>query len=192
MMSDPFDIEEGAQAPSDSSAMQRMMRVAAEVIEAETTIESLEETLSDLKKRLNHMKTVELPDLMAENGCSSFTHADSGREIEVSDFVAGSLTKKTDERKLAIDWLAANGAADMIKSEVSVEFGKTEHNLAKDLAAKLAQEGYFVEEKEGIHAQTLLAFVREKMRNGEDVPLEMLGLFAGRVAKVKPPGKRRK
>ena len=111
---------------------------------------------------------------------------------EVSDFVAGSLTKKPEERKAALEWLASNGAADMIKSEVSVEFGKTEHNLAKDLAAKLAAEGYFVEESEGIHAQTLLAFVREKMRNGEEVPLETLGLFAGRVAKVKASGKRRK
>ena len=189
-MSDFFDIEEGAVAPSDSSTMQRMMRMAAEVIETEETIESLEENLADLKKRLNHLKTVELPDLMAENGCSSFTHADSGREIEVSDFVAGSLTKKTEERKIALEWLAKNGAADMIKAEVSVEFGK--HNMAKDLAAKLKSEGYFVEESEGIHAQTLLAFVREKLRNGEEVPIETLGLYAGRVAKVKAAGKRRK
>ena len=191
-MSDFFDIEEGAVAPSDSSTMQRMMRMAAEVIETEETIESLEENLADLKKRLNHLKTVELPDLMAENGLSSFTHADSGREIEVSDFVAGSLTKKTDERKVALEWLAANGAADMIKSEVTVEFNKTEHNMAKDLAAKLKADGYFVEEIEGIHAQTLLAFVREKLRNGEEVPIDTLGLYAGRVAKVKAAGKRRK
>jgi len=191
-MSDFFDIEEGAVAPSDSSTMQRMMRMAAEVIETEETIDSLEENLADLKKRLNHLKTVELPDLMAENGLSSFTHADSGREIEVNDFVAGSLTKKTDERKVALEWLAANGAADMIKSEVIVEFGKTEHNMAKDLAAKLKADGYFVEESEGIHAQTLLAFVREKLRNGEEVPIDTLGLYAGRVAKVKAAGKRRK
>jgi hypothetical protein len=191
-MSDPFDIEEGASAPSDSSTMQRMMRMAAEIIETEETVEALEENLADLKRRLNHLKTIELPDLMAENGLSSFTHSDSGRVIEVSDFVAGSLTKKEEDRKAALDWLAQNGAAEMIKSEISVAFGKTEHNMAKDLAAKLKDEGYFVEESEGIHAQTLLAFVREKMRNGEEVPLEMLGLYAGRVAKVKASRKRGK
>jgi hypothetical protein len=49
-----------------------------------------------------------------------------------------------------------------------------------------------VEESEGIHAQTLLAFVREKLRNGEEVPIDTLGLYAGRVAKVKAAGKRRK
>jgi len=192
IMSDFFDLEEGASASSDSSTMQRMMRMAAEVIEAEETIESLEENLADLKRRLNHLKTVELPDLMAENGMSSFTHSDSGRVIEVNDFVAGSLTKKAEDRKAALDWLAANGAADMIKTEITVEFGKTEHNMAKDLFAKLKADGYFVDENEGIHAQTLLAFVREKMRNGEEVPLETLGLYAGRVAKVKAAGKRRK
>ena len=45
---------------------------------------------------------------------------------------------------------------------------------------------------DSVVAGQLLAFVREKVRNGEEVPLETLGLFAGRVAKVKASGKRRK
>ena len=183
-MSDIFDMEEGASAPSNSSVMQRMMRMAEEMIELEEMISGIELTLSDLKSRMNHLKIQELPDLMAENGLSQF-RTTSGATIAVEDFVAGTLSKESNARKAALDWLAMNGAADMIKTEVSVEFGKTEHNRAKDLAAKLAQDGYFVDEKEGIHAQTLLAFVREKLRNGEEVPLETLGLYAGRKVKVK-------
>jgi hypothetical protein len=189
-MSNIFDTEEGASAPSNSSVMQRMMRLADEMIELEEMIQGMEATLSDFKSRMTHLKIQELPDLMAENGLSQF-RTSSGATIEVNDFVAGSLTKESNARKTALEWLATNGAADMIKTEVSVEFGKTEHNRAKDLAAKLAQDGYFVDEKEGIHAQTLLAFVREKLRNGEEVPLETLGLYAGRTAKVKLAGKRK-
>ena len=191
-MSNIFDIEEEASASSDSSSMQRMMRMAAEMIETESMIAGMEETLKDLKSRLTHLKTLELPDLMAENGCSTFTHAETGMTIEVGEFVAGALVKDPVQRKAALDWLAANGAADSIKTEVSVEFGKNEHNMAKDLSAKLKQDGYFVNDVETIHHQTLLAFVREKMHNGEEVPLESLGLFAGRTAKIKASRKRNK
>lgn len=191
-MSNPFDIEEEAQASSDSSAMQRMMRMAAEMIETESMIDGMEETVKDLKSRLTYLKTSELPDLMAENGLTSFTHSDTGQTVEVSDFVAGSLVKDPAARKTALDWLAANGAAESIKTQVSVEFGKSEHNRAKDLAAKLQQDGYFVQDIETIHNQTLLAFVREKMQNGEEVPVESLGLYAGRMAKIKASRKRNK
>lgn len=183
-MSDFFDIEEGATAPSNSDVMQRMMRIAQEIIDTQDAIDATEEHVSEMKRRLNHLKSVEMPDLMAECGMASF-RTESGKVIEIDDFVSGTLPKDSSRRKEALNWLAENGAADIIKTEVSVAFGKNEHNMAKDLSAKLAQEGYFVDEKEGIHPQTLLAFIREKMRSGEEVPLETLGLYAGRVAKVK-------
>ena len=85
-MSNPFDIEEEAQASSDSSAMQRMMRMAAEMIETEAMIDSMEETVKDLKSRLTYLKTSELPDLMAENGLTSFTAAISVEESELPRF----------------------------------------------------------------------------------------------------------
>jgi hypothetical protein len=42
---------------------------------------------------------------------------------------------------------------------------------------------------------TLKAFARERLRNGEEVPLELLGWFAGRKASIDnlpPPGKKQK
>jgi len=185
-MRNPFDVEEGAEAPSNDSALKRVMSIADEIVSTELQIDALEESLKDLKGRGNHLKTVELPDLMAECGMTS-VRTTSGHTIEIQDFVQGSLPKDPMRRKVAIDWLATNGAADLIKNEVSVEFGKTEHNRAKDLAEHLRQQGFPVNESESVHPQTLLAFARERMRSGEDIPLEDLGLFSGRTAKVKTP-----
>ena len=39
-------------------------------------------------------------------------------------------------------------------------------------------------EAESVHPQTLAAFAREKLKAGEEVPLDLLGLYAGRQAKV--------
>ena len=51
----------------------------------------------------------------------------------------------------------------------------------------LRQKGYTVNSKMGVHPMTLISHVKERLKNGDQVPLETLGLFAGRVAKIKPP-----
>lgn len=186
-MSDFFDIgEEEASASSNSSAMQRMMRLANEIIELEELEEALEDQLKDLRTNLSKKQREELPELMAENGLSEFKTED-GHKISLNDFVSGSLPNDPVRRKEAIDWLSKNGGQDLIKNTVSVEFAKTEHNRAKSLAAELTEKGFFVDEKEMVHHSTLQAFAREKLHKGEDVQLETLGLYAGRLAKVSVP-----
>lgn len=181
-----FDEEGGAQAPSDNLTVQRMMALANEIVETEMQIEAMEEALKELKGNNNRIKTIDMPDIMAECGMTSVRTV-SGHTVEIQDFVQGSLTKDPEKRKVAIAWLSDNGAADLIKTEVSVEFGKTEHNEAKNLTESLREQGYPVQEQESIHAQSLLAYARERLRNGEEIPLEELGLFSGRTAKVKAP-----
>jgi len=139
-----FDLGETA---SDEPSMERLVSMAKEVIETERLVEDLEDNLADLKKRLNKMKTVDLPDMMAECGLSEF------------------------------------------KTEVNLQFGKSEHNQAWALVADLADKGYNVGSKMGIHPQTLIAHIKERLKSGDEVPLELLGLYAGRIAKIKPAKK---
>lgn len=189
-MSDPFEMaEEEISSSNAGPAHARLAEMAAEAIGLEELINSLEEQGKELKGKLNKLKTVELPDLMAECGTSLWKDPDTGHIIEISDFVSGSLPKDGPKRKQALEWLAKNEVADLIKMQISVAFEKREHNLAKDLSARLKGEGFEVFEEETVHAQTLLAHVRERLRNGDDVPLETLGIYAGRTAKIKPPKK---
>jgi hypothetical protein len=178
-----IDFDLGDSASNDDS-MQRLVSMAREVIETERLVEELEENLSDLKKRLNKMKTVDLPDQMAECGLSEFK-TDTGFRISIEDFVSGSLPKDERKRDAALKWLESNGAESLIKTEIALQFGKSEHNRALALVADLADKGYDVSSKMGIHPQTLIAHIKERLRNGDEVPLETLGLYAGRTAKIK-------
>lgn len=186
-MSDLFDFgAEEAQASSNSPSMQRMMKLADEIIQLQILEETVEEQLSTIRKELGEKSRVELPELMAENNLSEFKTND-GHKIQLKDFVSGSLPTDPVRRKTAIEWLAQNGAVELIKNSVSVEFGKTEHNAAKSLAADLREKGFEVNEDEKVHHSTLQAFAREKLEKGEELPLETLGLYAGRQAKVSIP-----
>jgi len=182
-MADAFDFEIEQDSASDTS-IQKMVAMANEVIATEKLVEELEENLSSVKKQLNKLKTVDLPDAMAECGMSEFKTED-GYRISIEDFVSGSLPKDDEKRKDAISWLETNGAESLIKTELTMQFEKSEHNMALSLAAELSEKGYTVNSKMGIHPQTLIAHIKERLKSGKEVPLELLGLYAGRVAKIK-------
>lgn len=184
-MSDYFDLE--APMSSDSS-MVRLIAMAREVISTEKLVSELEDNLSECKRRLNNLKIVQLPELMSECGVSEFK-TDNGFKIFLGDFVSGSLPKDEYRRDEAIRWLEENGAESLIKTEVNLQFEKSQHNRALSLIADLADQGYHVTSKMGVHPQTLIAHVKERLRKGDEVPLDLLGLYAGRTAKITPPKK---
>jgi hypothetical protein len=42
-----------------------------------------------------------------------------------------------------------------------------------------------VKQEQNVHWQTLDAFVRQQLENGDELPLELFGVFRQRFAKVK-------
>ena len=185
MQADFFDVNNDK---DESPALQRFWSMAEEAIGLEKIAEDLEDNLADVKRRLNSLKTVELPDLMAECGMSEFK-SETGFKITIDDFVSGTLPKDDVRREAAINWLENNGAATLIKTELAMAFEKTQHNEALSIKAELEQKGYAVSAKMGVHPQTLIAHVKERLRQGDEIPLDVLGLYAGRVAKIKSPKK---
>jgi hypothetical protein len=179
----PFDIEEPS---ANSDTFKRMVSMAEEVVDTEQLVAELEDNLETVKKTLNRLKTKDLPDLMAEVGVTEIA-VKGGIKVEIKDFVAGSLPKASGARKAAIDWIAENDGEDLIRTVMRVEFEKSEHNIAMDIAGQIREKGYEPVVESGVHPQTLLSFVREKLEDGDEVPLEKLGLYAGRTAKVKVP-----
>jgi hypothetical protein len=184
-MHDPFDVGEGP-VSGPSAALDRLKKAAAEAIDIEAFIKSLEETLSDAKTKLHHARTKVLPDMMAEIGMSSFS-LDDGTEFSIDNFVSGSLPKSVEGKAAAIKWLEENDAESLIKSDIKISFGRNQHNEFVNLREELTEKKYDLETGVGVHAGTLAAFVREKLEHGDEVPLELLGMYAGRIVKIKPP-----
>ena len=176
-----FSFEDEGAALAAPDSLDRLNQHLADAIALKEAVDQLEDDLSAAKKQLNHLNTSVIPDMMAEIGMDECTQR--GWKIKVAEFVSGSLPKDAEKRARAIQWLEANEGGDMIKSTLSVTFNKSQHNEALSLAGQIEQEGFAPSIESGVHPQTLAAFARERMKNGEEVDTEILGLFTGRVAK---------
>ena len=51
----------------------------------------------------------------------------------------------------------------------------------------LGSHNYEFESKTDVHAKTLQAFAKERLKDGKKIDLEALGLYAGTTAKITAP-----
>jgi hypothetical protein len=181
-----FSFEEQGAASAAPDALSRLNEKLAEAISLKETVDQMEEDLGAAKKQLNHLNTQVIPDMMAELGMEECTQR--GWKVKVGEFVSGSLPKEDAARANAIRWLEDHEAGDLLKTNLSVAFTRNQHNEALDLAAQIEQRGFAPNVESTVHPQTLLAFARERLKNGEALDTEVLGLYTGRVAKFKKVG----
>jgi hypothetical protein len=175
-----FDIGGGAEQ-SAPNTLESLHKFLEEAVALEEMVEQQEADLKASKAALNALKTQRVPDLMAEMMMDEIVW--NGWKVKISDFVSGSLPSDPERRAKAIQWLEENEAGGLIKTEVKVEFGKSQHNEALSVAAELERDGFAPKVDSGVHASTLQAFARERIKNGEAIDTELLGLYTGKIAK---------
>ena len=178
------DIAIAFQPEKPPADIPRLTAMAHEAVNLERQLAMLEAETSRLRKEYLDLTRVQLPDIMAEIGLSSFTLADGSR-LKVEDMIEGSLPKDPVARASAVAILESIGGAEMIRNEVVVPFERKQHNVAVNLARELQDRGLMVRVQQDVHHMTLKSFVREKLSHGEEVPFEKLGVFVGRRAVVK-------
>ena|SRR5687768_3530106 len=177
MTHDAFD------EPTSTGDLGSLLVMAKGLVAVEREVKELEALLKQRNGRATELKTQIIPDKMAEVGLSEFKTPEGDR-LKVEDFVAGSLPKDPGKRAKAIETLEAMGGAGLIRNELMLTFEKSQHNEALALASELREKGFDVEVSSGVHHGVYCAFVREKLRNGEEVNAEALGIFVGRKTKV--------
>jgi hypothetical protein len=174
-----FNFEaDGPHSPSDLAALQEKI---SEAHGLEKIIDRMEDDLKAAKLSLHNLKTKIIPDQMTELGLSEL--AGDGWRLKIGDLVSGSIPKDPIKRARAIRWLEDHGGGDLIKTNVAVQFGRSGHNEASDLVAGLRERGMEPKVESTVHPQTLQAFARERMKNGEHIDAEVLGLYTTRIAK---------
>lgn len=184
-LSSNLAFEEAASQPAAASdALDKMKKMADEACELEGQISELEAMLEAMKKSAHHLKSKALPEAMFEAGLSEFV-TDDGYRLAIETFLSGSLPKDVAKRDEAITWLEEHEAGDLIKNNLTITFEKRQHNEAMDLVNELHERGFDAAVKSDVHPQTLCAHVRERLKNGEEIPVEKLGLFSGVVVKIK-------
>ncbi len=148
----------------------------------ENKIKQAEEDLSTLKEQYKQVSQTDLPEALAETGLSEIKLTD-GSKISVQQFYNASIPKDNVDEAFA--WLRNNGHADLIKNTVACSFGRGEDGDAKVLKEELTKIGVSYTEKVGVHPQTLKAFVREQVESGQNLPLDLLGVYIGQKTVIK-------
>lgn len=172
-----------AAGPNDQQLLS-ITEMATELADIDGEVIALEQQLKEVKARKNEIEFGELPEAMNLAGLDEIKLRD-GRKITSKFTVRGSLPKDPEKRHAALEWFRDKGHEDLIKNQITVTLEKGQDNLAGSFVAQMEEAGLFVERKEDINHMTLCAFAREQIQNGEDVPVETLGLWSGNQAKVK-------
>src|SRR5438046_5877845 len=124
----PFEQEAGS--PPAFGALNKMRALIKEAAILSETMEELEESLKSAKQRYNEIKMKLLPDAMTEAQTSDWTDDITGNRVVRTKFVSGSFPKTEPARTEALEWLTENDGGSLLTSTVSVEFKRSEHNLA--------------------------------------------------------------
>lgn len=184
--SDIDDFDEGKEAATEDQLL-TITKEARKAVALQKQIDDLQDATTIIQKELTEIVAKTLPSLLDSAGLIDFTLED-GSVIEIKDVVSGSLPsadKKPAEREAAIEWIKENGGDGIIKTYYNTEFGVGQERLAKLFESIITKAKFIAKKTVGVHPQTLCAFVREKLENGEEVPVDKLGVYTGRHAKIK-------
>jgi hypothetical protein len=187
---------------AENNPLAELAELCKQFRDAESDVEKADLALKAAKATMRRIAEDDIPSFMSELGVKEMTLA-SGEKITVSDEVYVGISKENEEK--AYLWLEENGSGSIIKTVLTIQFGKGELDRAVELANELKEK----ETDDGqspldpvlsrdVHAQTLKAWMKEtlaaealKLAEGEEittpVPLELFGARPISLAKIKVP-----
>lgn len=201
---DDLDLEAELATPASPEDLAAVETIVSDAIKLTQRIEKGEQLLKELKAELNVVSTKTLPDIMARANTSLhkvMRGALEGWKVEIVPLIAGSLPKvtknddtlqKREEKKASrergLNFIREAGAADIIKTVMTIEFDKSQDNIMGEVKEFITEKwGLAPEIDSDVHHKTLASFAAERLKKGEELPIEDLGLFIGRTAKLTPP-----
>ena len=144
-------------------------------------LEQHEQAAKDAKKEYQRITRELIP---AEMEAMGLERVDvDGNSISLNQFVYASIPASRKEE--AFNFLRSVGEDDIIKNEVTVQFGKGQDNRAGAFFDDCLNQGYDPAQKQSVHPMTLKGWVKERLQAGEEIDLEMFGAYVGTEAKIK-------
>ena len=144
-------------------------------------LEQHEQAAKDAKKEYQRITRELIP---AEMEAMGLERVDvDGNSISLQQFVYASIPASRKEE--AFNFLRSVGEDDIIKNEVTVQFGKGQDNMAGAFYDDCLNQGYDPAQKQSVHPMTLKGWVKERLQSGQEIDLEMFGAYVGTEAKIK-------
>lgn len=166
----------------NENALKSIAAVVAEYDALMTEHNAISARDDEIVNQLTHLKTKTLPELLAAAGTSSFTDQATGRVVDLSLMVTGSLSKDVTRRAEQLEYVKGLGGEALVKVKLTVNFERGEIEEARRMEAQLKAACYTPFVSEDIHAQTLMAWGRERIQNGMELEPEKAGLYVANVA----------
>jgi hypothetical protein len=138
----------------------------------EEDIVTLEKELTYHKEQLNYQRYEIVPGMMQELGINSF-ELDNGYKVSIKDEYYAKIPDAFQYE--CFEWLRKNELDGIIKTAVNMNFGKGEDESAQHLIDWMVENGLTPNVKETVHPQTLRAFVKERLSNGLELPVDFFG-----------------
>ena len=161
--------------------LEELSQLALSLVQSEQAVIEAEERLKELKEAARLLREETLPCAMQELGLSELK-LDTGESISIKSEVFASIPN--DKKEAAFRWLREQGLDGVIKTQVAVNLGKGEIELAESLKGEFDARGFASSIGASIHPQTLKALLKEQLAKGVNVPLDLFGARSTFIAKV--------
>ena len=177
-----MDLEAESIVKIDLAMSMNITDSCKKLLETQKKIEATEEELKKLKDVETTLSEQTIPNLMQQAGVE-LIKLEGGISVEVKPFYSARIPASKSEE--AFQWLRDNGHGDLIKNQVSLEFGMKQDNEAKSIIEELKSKGLPVKQKTTVHPSSLRGFVREQIQDlGKDVPAELFGTYVANKTKI--------
>ena len=177
-----MDLEAESIVRIDLAMSMNITDSCKKLLETQKKIEATEEELKKLKDVETTLSEQTIPNLMQQAGVE-LIKLEGGVSVEVKPFYSARIPASKSEE--AFQWLRDNGHGDLIKNQVSLEFGMKQDNEAKSIVEELKSKGLPVKQKTTVHPSSLRGFVREQIQDlGKDVPAELFGTYVANKTKI--------
>lgn len=164
--------------PPSEGKTDRVVALAERLRTEERAVITATKALQNALNAYNRTAEVELPDAMRDAGVSEWPlRLLDGKPVKLeSKLRCGKLT--SDE---GLDYVEANGGEAVVKTYIEIELGKGDLPAARELLRelqhhRLANQFHKLVLDRHVHPQTLGAWVREKIEQGEMPDLDVLGV----------------
>lgn len=176
------DIDYGADAPKPAAVSDAMAEVEAiyhRALAVRDEVAAATETLRNATDRLRAIEEGELPALMERHGYTSFRMA-NGVSVTLEEKITNSIA--AERRDQAYDWFEANDYGDIVKRELSVAFGVRQEKQTEALAKVIRDAGHEPVFKRVIAPATVKKIIVDRLADGREVPMDLLGVFKRKIA----------
>jgi hypothetical protein len=177
-----MDLEAESIISIDTGMSEDIAKYCNKLLETQKQILTTEEELKKLRDVEDTLSEQTIPNLMHKIGLELLKLKD-GSSVEVKPKYKARIPESRSEEAFA--WLRENGHGDLIKNQISMEFGMKQDNEAKSIVDELKNKGLPVQQKQFVHPSSLRGFVREQIQDhGKDVPADLFGVYIANNTKI--------